>query len=170
MSNIKDVCFKLATVSNGVLPSRWPLILSPWYGYVYWSHWHTWRGRRTYVRMFMTSWVIIDGLPYFLNYGAPRASAFGARGTPLRGISSKFAKSTGIIIKSRNFFLCNIFCTLYNTLILSYLQYCSIIWASSYSSHLQPIFRLQNYKLQLTNCLGDSKRINSQYCTTLTAQ
>ena len=26
---------------------------------------------------------LIDGLPYFLNYGAPRARAFGARGAPL---------------------------------------------------------------------------------------
>ena len=34
MSNIKDVCCKLA-----------------WY----WSHWHTWKGRRTDVRMVMTS-------------------------------------------------------------------------------------------------------------------
>ena len=25
----------------------------------------------------------IDGLPYFLKYGAPRARAFGARGAPL---------------------------------------------------------------------------------------
>ena len=32
MSNIKDVCCKLA-----------------WY----WSHWHTWRGGRTYVRMYL---------------------------------------------------------------------------------------------------------------------
>ena len=41
---------KLATVSNEVLPPWWALNLSPWYGYVYWSHWLTWRGGRTYVR------------------------------------------------------------------------------------------------------------------------
>ena len=76
MSNIKDVCCKLATVSNGVLPPGWALNLSPWYGYVYWSHWHTWRGRQTYVRTDGRSWhhgyktkfSHIDGLPYFLNY------------------------------------------------------------------------------------------------------
>ena len=27
----------------------------------------------------------IDGLPYFLNCGAPRARAFGSRGAPLQG-------------------------------------------------------------------------------------
>ena len=67
MSNIKDVCCKL----------------------VYWSHWHTWRGGRTYVRTIDDVMAIkpkflgdvaadpkitisrIDGSPYFLNYGAP---------------------------------------------------------------------------------------------------
>ena len=41
----------------------------------------------------------------------------------IKAISSKFAKSTGIIIKSRQFFLSNTLCTLYNSLILPYLQY-----------------------------------------------
>ena len=56
MSNIKDVCCKLVTVSNGVLPPGWASNLSPWYGYVYWSHWLTWRSGRTYGRK-MTSWL-----------------------------------------------------------------------------------------------------------------
>ena len=79
-------------MSNGVLPPGWALNLSPWYGYVYWSHWHTWRGGRTYVRTlygrswrhgYKTKFSHIDGLPYFLKYGAPRARAFGAHGAPL---------------------------------------------------------------------------------------
>ena len=57
----------------------------------------------------------------------------------IKAISSKIAKSVGIIIKSRQFFLPNTLHTLYNSLILPYLQYCSIIWASTYSSHLQPL-------------------------------
>ena len=40
-------------------------------------------------------------------------------------------------------------CTLYNSLILPYLQYCSIIWASTYSSHLQPLFLLQKKALRI---------------------
>ena len=67
----------------------------------------------------------------------------------IKAISSKIAKSTGIIIKSRQFFLSNTLCTLYNSLILPYLQYCSIIWASTYSSHLQPLFRLQKKALRI---------------------
>ena len=38
----------------------------------------------------------------------------------IKAISSKIAKSTGIIIKSRQFFFSNTLCTLYNSLILSY--------------------------------------------------
>ena len=47
---------------------------------------------RTYVRCtygrwwrhgYKTKFSHIDGLPYFLNYGAPRARGFGARGAPL---------------------------------------------------------------------------------------
>ena len=67
----------------------------------------------------------------------------------IKAISSKIAKSTGIIIKSRQFFLSNTLCTLYNSLILPYLQYCSIIWASTYSSHLQPFFFLQKNALRI---------------------
>lgn len=67
----------------------------------------------------------------------------------VKAISSKIAKSTGIIIKSGQFFLCNTLCTLYNSLILPYLQYCSIIWASTYSSHLQPLFHLHKKALRI---------------------
>ena len=65
MSHIKDVCCKLA-----------------WY----WSHWHTGTGGRTNGRRrhsYKTKISRIDGLPYFLNYGAPCGSAFSARGAPL---------------------------------------------------------------------------------------
>lgn len=67
----------------------------------------------------------------------------------IKAMSSQIAKSTGIIIKSRQFFFSNTLCTLYNSLILPYLQYCLIIWASTYSSHLQPLFRLQKKALRI---------------------
>ena len=38
---------------------------------------------RTDVHDVMAKISHIDGLPYFLKYGAPRARAFGARGAPL---------------------------------------------------------------------------------------
>ena len=44
----------------------------------------------------------------------------------MKATSSKTAKSTRIIIKSRQSFFSNTLCTLYNSLILPYLQYCYI--------------------------------------------
>ena len=44
----------------------------------------------------------------------------------IKAISSKIAKPTGIIINSRQSFLSNTLCTLYNSFILPYLQYCSV--------------------------------------------
>ena len=39
-------------------------------------------------------------------------------------------------------------CPIHSAIIV-YLQYCSIIWASTYSSHLQPLFRLQKKALRI---------------------
>ena len=101
MSNIKDVCYKLVSVkwsiaswmSSKLEPVIWLRVLVT-LAYM--------KGRtdvRTYVRTlyvrtygrslrhgYKTKFSHIDGLPYFLNYGAPRARAFGARGAPLRKI------------------------------------------------------------------------------------
>ena len=67
----------------------------------------------------------------------------------IKAISSKVAKSIGITIKSRQFFLTNTLLTLYSSLVLPYLQCCCIVWASTYSSHLQPLFRLQKKALRI---------------------
>lgn len=60
----------------------------------------------------------------------------------IKAISSKVAKFTGIITTSRQFFLTNTLLTLYNSLVLPNMQCCCIVWASTYSSYLQPLFRL----------------------------
>ena len=67
----------------------------------------------------------------------------------IKAISSKVAKSIGITIKSRQLFLTNTLPTLYSSLVLPYLQCCCIVWASTYSSHLQPLFRLQKKALRI---------------------
>ena len=61
---------------------------------------------------------------------------------------SKITKSIGIIIKWRQFLLCNTLCTLYNFLIIPRLQCCSIIWSPTYPSHVQPLFYLQKKKTE----------------------
>ena len=56
---------------------------------------------------------------------------------------TKISKAIGVINKSRQFFDCNTLRVLYNSLILPYLQYCNLIWASTYPTHIQPLFILQ---------------------------
>ena len=55
-------------MSNGVLPPWWALNLSPWYGYVYWSHWHTWTGGRTYVRTYVVRTDVHDVMAIKPNF------------------------------------------------------------------------------------------------------
>ena len=66
-------------------------------------------------------------------------------------IYSKIAKSIGIIVKLRQFCLTRTetLLTLYNSWILPCLQYCSIIWASTYSTHLLPLLRLQKKAIRI---------------------
>ena len=59
-------------------------------------------------------------------------------------------KSIGIITKCRQFFLINTLHTLYNSSVLPYLQYYSIIWASTYSSHLQPLLLFKKNASRIT--------------------
>ena len=50
-------------------------------------------------------------------------------------ITKKVAKSIGIIKRVRNFLPTDSLNTLYNTLVLPYLNYCNIIWANSKTTY-----------------------------------
>ena len=60
---------------DGLLDGGWALNLSPWYGYailVTLAYMEGWTNVRSYGRTVnKTKFSRIDGLPYFLNYGAP---------------------------------------------------------------------------------------------------
>ena len=65
-------------------------------------------------------------------------------------ISFKVPKSIKIIVHLRQFCLTAIPLTVFNSQILPCLQYCAIIWASTYFIHILPILRRQ--KKQFTMC------------------
>ena len=67
----------------------------------------------------------------------------------IKAICSKIAKSIGIITKSRPYFHTSTLSLLYKSLILPYLQYCTIIWGSAYESHLNPLLLLQKKALRI---------------------
>ena len=58
-------------------------------------------------------------------------------------IAKKVSKNIGIISRIRHVLQRPILLNLYNTLILPYLSYCNIVWASNYHSHLTRLIILQ---------------------------
>ena len=72
-------------------------------------------------------------------------------------IRTKISKALGVINKCRQFFDGNTLRVLYNSLILPYLLYCNLIWASTYPTHIQPLFILQKKAVRIITC--------SPFCT-----
>jgi hypothetical protein len=66
-------------------------------------------------------------------------------------IASKISKSIGIIYKSSFFLSRSALRTLYYALIYPYLQYCIIIWGSTYPSCLHRIHLLQKRVIRIIN-------------------
>ena len=66
-------------------------------------------------------------------------------------IRNKIAKNVGILKRLKYRLPGKLLNTLYNTLILPYLNYCNIIWANNKSSRLQPLFKLQKRSMRIIN-------------------
>ena len=58
-------------------------------------------------------------------------------------VCSKVSKVIGILCKSRKYLPPRTLKTQYNSLFLPYLNYCNIIWGSTFLTHLEPLFLLQ---------------------------
>ena len=66
-------------------------------------------------------------------------------------VSTKISKSIGIIRKSSFFLLKQSLFTLYYSLVYPYLQYCNIVWASTYASNLFRLVVLQKRIVRIMN-------------------
>ena len=64
-------------------------------------------------------------------------------------IAKKIAESVGIIKRIRHTLPLKTLNTLYNTLILPYLNYCNIIWANNKPSCLRPLLMLQKKVIRI---------------------
>ena len=64
-------------------------------------------------------------------------------------IKGKIAKSVGILKRLKYRLPENTLNTLYNTLILPYLNYCNIIWVNNKPTRLQPLLMLQKCSMQI---------------------
>ena len=65
------------------------------------------------------------------------------RGSRTSHIASKISKSVGIILRSSLYLFKSSLKTLYYGLVYPYLQYCNVVWASTYQSNLNRIVILQ---------------------------
>jgi hypothetical protein len=64
-------------------------------------------------------------------------------------VANKVSKSLGVLNKIKNTLPLSILPMLYNTLILPYFQYCNIIWANTYPSHLDKLIKLQKRGMRI---------------------
>ena len=67
----------------------------------------------------------------------------------ISAVKEKTSKVIGVMCKSRQYLPSNTLKTLYNSLFLPYINYCNIIWASTYDSHLEPLFLLQKKAIRI---------------------
>lgn len=69
-------------------------------------------------------------------------------------IALKISKSIGVINKIKFFIPIHIRISLYNTLILPYLQYCNIVWAKTYPTNLDKLYKLQKRIIRIISNSG----------------
>lgn len=62
---------------------------------------------------------------------------------------SKVSKVIEVLCKSWRYLPLNTLKTLYNSLFLPYINYCSLIWASTYASYLKPLYVLQKKAVRM---------------------
>ena len=67
----------------------------------------------------------------------------------ITSICGKVAKVIGILSRSRRYVPSVTLKTLYNSLFLPYINYCNLIWASTYASYLEPLYLLQKKAIRI---------------------
>ena len=64
-------------------------------------------------------------------------------------VCDKVSKVIGVLCKARRYLPLDTLKTLYNSLVLPYINYCSLIWASAYASCLGPLYVHQNKAIRI---------------------
>ena len=59
-------------------------------------------------------------------------------------VCDKISKVIGVLCKARRYLPLDTLKTLYNALLVPYINYCTLIWASTYASYLELLYVLQN--------------------------
>ena len=72
----------------------------------------------------------------------------------ITAVHNKVAKSIGILNKVKVLLETPVLLTLYYTLIMPYLNYCSIVWGNTYTSNLSSLYLLQKRALRIVTKVG----------------
>ena len=67
----------------------------------------------------------------------------------ISAVCDKVSKVIGVLCKSGRYLPLSTLKTLYNFLFLPYINYCILIWASTYSSYLKPLYVLQKKAVRI---------------------
>ena len=67
----------------------------------------------------------------------------------IQNVATKISKSVGIIYKSSFCLNKTSLCTLYYSLVYSYLHYCSSVWGSTYQANLKRLITLQKKVIRI---------------------
>ena len=67
----------------------------------------------------------------------------------ITSICDKVAKIIGILSKSRRYLPSVTLKTLYYSFFLPYINYCNLMWASTYASYLEPLYLLQTKAIRI---------------------
>ena len=58
-------------------------------------------------------------------------------------VISKTSKLCGIMVRARQYFPIRTLRTVYNAMVYPYLSYCNVVWASTYPSRLDSLYKVQ---------------------------
>lgn len=64
-------------------------------------------------------------------------------------VCDKVSKVIGVLCKARWYLPLDTLKTLYNALLVPYINYCTLIWASTYASYLEPFYVLQKKAIRI---------------------
>ena len=67
----------------------------------------------------------------------------------IASVSNVISRNSGVLSKLRSFLPCSTLFTLYNTLILPYLNYCNIVWARTTTNKLQSLIKVQKRAIRI---------------------
>ena len=61
----------------------------------------------------------------------------------LSQLSKKLSRTCGILLKIRNYLPTKILRCIYNSLLMSFLQYGMVVWGQTFNSYIEPLFNLR---------------------------